>query len=250
LALLANFTGCVCPPAQLSADGYLKILKEPKSQTVPVGSTVTFSVLAKHVGPSTNALSYQWQFNGTIIAGATQSTYTKPNVQFTDAGQYAVLVTGSQLLSTPADLAVFSSTGNSGSLSVGVTSFQNGNNNQACFPSSQWDKYFVVPNCYLCGASVSQQCFANTTRANTCTISTCDPANANGTLQTGIVIQYEFNPNDKVCSTNSCTGVTPATSLTVCSRTMAPSSRYRATIFYKSSTIGNLQNIIVDWSYQ
>jgi hypothetical protein len=237
----------------VSADGYLKILKEPQSQTVPVGSTVTFSVVAKHVGPNTNAISYQWQFNGTPIAGATASSYTKPNVQFTDAGQYAVLVTGSQLLSQPADLLVFSSVGNNGSLSVGISSFLNGNNGQSCFPSTQgWDKYFVIPNCYLCGANVSQQCFANTTRVNNCIVSTCDQANVvtgAGPLQTGIVIQYEFDPSDKVCATNSPT-CTASSTLTTCTRAMGPSKRYRATIHYKSGTATGLSSIKVNWNYQ
>jgi hypothetical protein len=56
---------------------------------VVVGGSATFSVGA--TGGST--LSYQWNFNGSPISGATGSSYTVSNVQASDAGTYTVTIT-------------------------------------------------------------------------------------------------------------------------------------------------------------
>jgi hypothetical protein len=48
------------------------ITKQPGAQSVSVGQTATFSVVATGTAP----LSYEWQRNGTAIAGATASSYT------------------------------------------------------------------------------------------------------------------------------------------------------------------------------
>ncbi len=65
------------------------ITQQPQSQTVIKTQTASFSVTATGTGP----LGYQWYFNSGVIAGATASTYTKSNIQTTDAGSYSVTVT-------------------------------------------------------------------------------------------------------------------------------------------------------------
>ena len=65
------------------------ISTQPQSQTVKLGSNVTFTVVAT----GTPTPGYQWQFNGSPISGATSSTYIRSNAQFADAGNYFVLVT-------------------------------------------------------------------------------------------------------------------------------------------------------------
>jgi len=54
-------------------------------------------------------LSYQWQFDGTNIAGATNSVLTLSNVQFDEVGIYDVIVTNSlaSVTSSNAILEVF-----------------------------------------------------------------------------------------------------------------------------------------------
>ena len=62
----------------------------PVNQTKSTNDSVTFSVTAAGEG----LFTYQWQFAGGDISGATQSSYTKSNLQLADDGVYSVLVTG------------------------------------------------------------------------------------------------------------------------------------------------------------
>jgi hypothetical protein len=64
------------------------ITAQPKSQTITVGQSVTFSVTATGTAP----LWYQWSKNGSSISGAKSSSYTLTNVQSGDAGWYTVKV--------------------------------------------------------------------------------------------------------------------------------------------------------------
>ncbi len=75
---------CVTPAAP-------SIVFQPQGQTVLVGRGVTFTVAARGSPPVT----YQWQFNGTNLAGATGYSLTLTNVQFTNAGNYSVAITNS-----------------------------------------------------------------------------------------------------------------------------------------------------------
>jgi len=74
----------------VSATGILpNITGQPQNQIVSVGSNATFSVTATGTAP----LSYQWSFNGTPIANATNATLTLVNVQTNQAGNYNVVIT-------------------------------------------------------------------------------------------------------------------------------------------------------------
>jgi hypothetical protein len=67
----------------------VSITSQPQSQTVTVGSTVTFFVAASGSQP----LWYQWRLNAANISGATNASYTISNVQTSQAGNYTVVVT-------------------------------------------------------------------------------------------------------------------------------------------------------------
>ena len=69
--------------------------------TGAIGSTVTISVYADGTSPFT----YAWAKNGTPISGATSSSYTIPNAQTSDSGNYTAAVTNG-LGSTPSDVAM------------------------------------------------------------------------------------------------------------------------------------------------
>src|SRR6204780_4457958 len=91
------------------------ITTQPVGQHVCTGSSIVLSVTASY------AASYQWNFNGTPIPGATSSTYTVSTAAAGNAGNYTVTVTngagsvtsavavlavGSQITSNPASVTI------------------------------------------------------------------------------------------------------------------------------------------------
>ncbi len=86
----------------------VEIVQPPASATVALGQPALFQVSAE------GARRYQWQKNGTSIAGATQSSYATPPVSAADAGStYRVLVSGNcaTAISAPATLFVTDTSG-------------------------------------------------------------------------------------------------------------------------------------------
>jgi hypothetical protein len=62
---------------------------QPSSQSVMMGSSVSFSVSVSGTTP----FCYQWRFNGAGIANATNAAYAIQAVGATNTGNYAVVVT-------------------------------------------------------------------------------------------------------------------------------------------------------------
>jgi uncharacterized repeat protein (TIGR03803 family) len=62
---------------------------QPSSQTVKLGSSVSFNVSVTGTPP----FRYQWQFNGTNLLNATNATYAIQPVGATNTGNYSVVVT-------------------------------------------------------------------------------------------------------------------------------------------------------------
>ncbi len=65
------------------------IATQPVSLTRTQGNTATFSTVASGTAP----FGYQWSFNGSALANATNASLTLNNLQPPDAGNYSVLVT-------------------------------------------------------------------------------------------------------------------------------------------------------------
>src|SRR5207302_1558993 len=81
------------------------ITTQPANQTVTVGQTATFAVVATGTAP----LSYQWQKSGTAISGATSASYTTPATTSADNGATFVVVVSNSagsVTSTAATLTV------------------------------------------------------------------------------------------------------------------------------------------------
>jgi hypothetical protein len=81
------------------------ITTQPANQTVTVGQTATFSVVAAGTAP----LTYQWQKNNVNISGATAGSYTTPATLSGDNGAaFRVMVTNpvTSIMSNPASLTV------------------------------------------------------------------------------------------------------------------------------------------------
>jgi outer membrane protein assembly factor BamB len=67
-----------------------QITTQPANQTVSVGQTAAFSVVATSATP----LQFQWRKNGSVITGATASSYTTPATESGDSGSsFTVVVT-------------------------------------------------------------------------------------------------------------------------------------------------------------
>jgi Immunoglobulin domain/Immunoglobulin I-set domain len=84
------------------------LMSQPTNQSVTAGQSATFSVVATGTAP----LTYQWQKNGSPIAGATSSSYTTPATTPADSGsQFKVVVANPAGSSTsnPATLTVTAS---------------------------------------------------------------------------------------------------------------------------------------------
>lgn len=82
--------------ATLTVNANPVIVSNVQDQVVCAGNSVTFSVGATGTG-----LTYQWYYNNTPISGAVGSTYTINPVNFTNAGDYYVLVGGSCTTNNP-----------------------------------------------------------------------------------------------------------------------------------------------------
>lgn len=70
---------CIIPPT---------ILRQPETQLISLGNTLTLYVIAYSSSP----LFYKWKKNGIDIPGATSATYSIPSVTFADTGSYTVEV--------------------------------------------------------------------------------------------------------------------------------------------------------------
>lgn len=76
----------------LMGDGSPAITLQPAIQTATPGANVTLYCRAAGVQP----MSYQWQFNGVSLPGATNSSLSLTNVQAANLGGYRVVVANSQ----------------------------------------------------------------------------------------------------------------------------------------------------------
>ena len=90
VVVVTNSAGSITSATATLTVNYAPLITaQPQSQSVKAGTNVTFTVTAA----GAPAPAYQWRFNDSPIAGATDSSYTRANVQTNDAGSYSVLVT-------------------------------------------------------------------------------------------------------------------------------------------------------------
>ncbi len=156
--------------------------------------------------------------------------------------------------SPPIHLSVYSlfeSQSNGGCLGVPIGQFSSGDN-MVC-GASGFDRYKVYFPFYGPNAASQTGIFQNTSGSANLDLTTC--TNVNGTtMDTAIKLQGNWSGtpqivcnNDSTCTNNSllsfCT-----TSLSTNSGSI--SNSYRATIYFKSATLGNNTNVTFQWYYR
>jgi len=89
-AVFSNAAGSAATaPALLTVDNPVFLTQEPQSVTTNLGANVTLSGAAGGDAP----IAFQWQFDGTNIAGATNADLLLSDVQLANAGNYVLLAT-------------------------------------------------------------------------------------------------------------------------------------------------------------
>lgn len=103
-SIAAGFTHALA----IVGDGSVQINRQPYSQTAFTGANILLNVGASGMQP----LNYQWQYNGTDIAGATTANLAITNVPLSAAGTYSCIVTNGlgAAVTAPATLTVLRST--------------------------------------------------------------------------------------------------------------------------------------------
>jgi sugar lactone lactonase YvrE len=97
-------------------NGSPQITAQPTDQYTAVGGSATFSVTASGSG----TLTYQWNFGGSAISGATGSSYTVTNAQASNSGAYTVTVTNSNGSVTSSAGNLYVNTGSSGARLINI----------------------------------------------------------------------------------------------------------------------------------
>jgi hypothetical protein len=80
------YLGCLATSLALAQSPF--ITTQPSDKFVDLGKNATFSVLATGVAP----ITYQWLFDGTAIAGATNRALPLTNAQPVQSGYYSAIV--------------------------------------------------------------------------------------------------------------------------------------------------------------
>ena len=93
---VSNAAGAVVSaPAVLTVSSIIvppQITTQPTKVSASVGTAATFAISASGSAP----LTYQWEINGTPIAGANSATLILPSVTLANAGTYSVVVNNAQ----------------------------------------------------------------------------------------------------------------------------------------------------------
>ena len=103
--IVSNFAGSTTSDGvRLDVSVPLSITAQPANQSVNAGDSVNLSVVASGSEP----ISYQWQFEGADVAGATAATYPITSAQASDGGVYVVIVSNpiGAVTSDPAALSL------------------------------------------------------------------------------------------------------------------------------------------------
>ncbi|MDP9084815.1 MAG: pyrrolo-quinoline quinone [Pseudomonadota bacterium] len=123
-AAFLQFAGCGGASTEVTsstpATSAPSITAQPVNQSVAQGQTATFTVAATGTAP----LSYQWDKNGSAIAGATAASYTTPAAVAADSGSTFLVVVTNSLGSVSSNAATLTVTTSAAAGSTDVTTYK------------------------------------------------------------------------------------------------------------------------------
>jgi hypothetical protein len=95
------------------------VTTQPANQTVTVGQTATFSVVATGTAP----LTYQWQINGANIVDATTASYTTPATATSNSGEMFLVQVSNTVGTTSSNSATLTVNSPSGGSAIDVVTY-------------------------------------------------------------------------------------------------------------------------------
>jgi uncharacterized delta-60 repeat protein len=182
-----------------------EFIVQPASRNTNVGANVTFS--AQVSNPT--ATSFQWRLNGNNISGATDTTYSLYNVQFSDAGYYSVFVSdavggttsSNALLQVGIAPAITSQTG-----SLTVTQGQSASFSVTA-TGTPLNFFWKKNGAFITGQTNASLNFASVVPTNAATY-TCQVSNFLGSItSTGAVLTVAYPPTISVQPVGQTIGV-------------------------------------------
>jgi hypothetical protein len=209
-----------------------------RSLMVETGQTVRILASSTEIA-KVKAAKFQWLKNDMPMEGETNDALTLTNVDISHVGSYSVHVSSPHNRAESAAVHVsvyslFTNYSNGGTLTAPIGDFTiSGNTTLPC--GGTFDRFrayvpFDGPN-----RIPKSTTFPNDSQAANLDITTC--TNINGSIDTGIRIQENWLPmNPKDCNDNTACGVNALASS--CTATNLQTNKtYRATIYFKSSTL-------------
>ena len=211
------------------------ITTQPQNQTVTVGQTATFTVVASGTAP----LSYQWKKNATAMGGATSSSYTTAATVMGDNGaSFTVTVSNStgSVTSSAATLTV-----NAASLTPQTITFNNPGVQTVGRPltlsataSSGLTVSFASTTTSVCTVNGTTATFI---ASGTCTIQATQPGNSTYAAATPVSQSFTVNAATVLVTSISIpsTASVTAGSTTTLTATVLPANATNKTLSWTSS---------------
>jgi hypothetical protein len=233
-----------------------ELVEEGSDVAISIDTSVLKQIVASSKKTSPGIpLKHRWQKDGHDVPGETNATLSLSHVGFSDVGTYTLVLSGSaEEQSAPVHLSVFNvftSHSNGGCLAVPIGDFTSGNN--TICGGTGFDKYKVYFPFYGPNASPQSGIFTNYSGGANLDLTTC--TNVNGTIDTAIMFQGNWlgmpqvacNDNDTTCSTG--TSLSSCIGINLSPNNGSTSNSYRATIYFKSATLGTNTSVTFRWYY-
>jgi hypothetical protein len=176
------------------------ISSQPQNQSVTAGNNATFTVTASGTAP----LGYQWLFNGTDLAGATNPSLTLTGVTTNQAGGYSVIITNSagSVLSSNASLTVLPASTSSGLININFAAYadnvKTGFAATGVATNDYWNPYLAP---FANAAAVTNLLYADSTASAAGLTVLNGPGHYNDNIPDQMYSTYDYNQGSPITIT-------------------------------------------------